>query len=196
MVVYISLIKKSHRIFKISPPPKRKVAILAGMNFSGYRDGPCGEALFNSPSGLTVDPVSGDLFVADYGNHRIRRINPVTQMVTSFAGNGTHGDHNGPSNSACFNNPSGVAYDSQRESLFVTDENHKLKQVNIRTGEVTTIVGVGSAGYKDGAAAMFNYPHGVAVDSLGTIFIADTYNHRIRKVIYWSAIDGEVLFGD
>jgi sugar lactone lactonase YvrE len=198
--------KKTHRIFKITAGPKRKISILAGTGYPGYKDGLWDKAYFNSPSGLAVCNISGDVYVADYGNHRIRRIsNPASpsRQVVTIAGSGTKGDHDGVGIAACFNfprdvccHPDGVSSPNAGASvgaLYVLDESHRLKKIDLYSGEVTSLIGTGSAGYRDVGSASFNYPRGMAMDGNGTIWVSDTYNHRIRKIMYWSTIDGEVL---
>ena len=131
---------------------------------------------------------AGDLFIADYGNNRIREVNLATGVITTVAGNGTAGysGDNGPATAAELANPAGVAVDAAGD-LFIADTgNDRIREVNLATGVITTVAGNGTDGYSgdDGpaTAAELNYPAGVAVDSAGDLFIADSGNNRIREV--------------
>jgi sugar lactone lactonase YvrE len=110
-------------------------------------------------------------------------------VVTSFAGNGTAGLVNGTGPSAEFNHPFGITVDSEG-NLYVADEGNNCIRKIDSTGLVTTLAGSGAPGYADGSGqiAMFNSPDGVAVDSLGNIYVADVNNECIRKI----APDGTV----
>ena len=148
-------------------------------------------AELNTPNGVTVD-TSGNLFIADWGNNRIRKVN-TSGVITTVAGNGTKG-HSGDGGSATaaeLSWPSGVAVDASG-NIFIADQtNHKIRMVNT-SGVITTVAGNGYGsgsnygGYSgDGdsaTAAELNNPVGVAVDTSGNLFIADMGNNRIRKV--------------
>jgi len=164
-----------------SPPPAKSwvVSTLAGST-RGFADGAGTEARFNYPYGMAVD-ASGNLYVADYYSHRIRRITPAGE-VSTFAGSGTAGSADGLGTSAQFKFPTGVAVDSSG-NLYVADrDNHLIRKITA-AGEVSTFAG-SSAGFADGAgtAAKFNKPTGVAVDSSGNVYIGDQSNHRIRGI--------------
>lgn len=138
-------------------------------------------ASFSAPTDVVIDS-NDNLFVADYGNHVIRKISPAG-VVSTFAGTGVLGDVLGPGISAQFKNPSSLAIDSS-DNLYLSDYgNNKIKKIN-PSGEVTLIAGTGTAGFVDGpaASARFNKPDGLEIDSSGVIYIADSTNHRIRKI--------------
>ena len=131
---------------------------------------------------------AGDLFIADTGNNRIREVNLATGVITTVAGNGTCGysGDNGPATAAELDDPTGVAVDSAGD-LFIADSgNNRIREVNHATGVITTVAGNGTAGYSGdngpATAAELTSPNGVAVDSAGDLFIADTGNDRIREV--------------
>jgi sugar lactone lactonase YvrE len=153
---------------------------LAGQ--SGFLDGPAGAALFNSPLGMAI-ATNGDLFVADCGNHCIRRISGGT--VTTFAGNPQiWGSADGVGTNAQFNGPVGIVFDAG-ENLFVADaNNHTIRKIT-PAGTVSTWAGkAGIDGYCDGvaSAARFCKPAELAMDTRGNLFVADSFNHVIRKV--------------
>ncbi len=153
---------------------------------------PGGTAQFYFPSGVAVDR-SGNVYVADLNNHRIREITPGG-VVSTLAGTDVTGD---------FNRPHGVAVDDDG-NVYVADEtNHRIRKIT-STGVVSTLAGGGTTGTPcsgtiestttcrdshptaspsdPGGTAQFNTPRGVAVDSDGNVYVADTLNHRIRKI--------------
>ncbi len=159
----------------------------AGTGSAGYSGdgGPATSAALNSPNGLAVDP-AGNLYIADYGNFRVRRIDP-NGTITTVAGSGSYGStgDGGPATSAKLSQVTGVAFDPRTGSLFIADAgNHRIRAV--ANGTITTFAGTGTAGYSgDGgpsASAQLNHPSAVAVDAGGNVYIADGNNCRIRKV--------------
>ena len=154
------------------------VTTLAGSS-AGYMDGTGTAAQFSSPSGVAVDS-SGNVYVADSVNHRIRKISPAGG-VTTLAGSSA-GNNNGTGTAAQFNFPFGVAVDSSGNVSVADYSNQRIRKIS-HAGVVTTFAG-SSPGYVDdtGTAAKFYNPVGVAVDSSGHVYVADTFNHRIRKI--------------
>lgn len=136
---------------------------------------------FSSAWGLTVNP-SGTLFAADTYNQVIKQITPGG-VVTTFAGSGGYGSNNGNGTAASFSRVIDVASDGSG-NLYVADMDTNLIRKITTGADVTTLAGSGSTGSADGtgAAASFNVPYGVAVGSGGTVYIADRYNHKIRKI--------------
>ena len=154
--------------------------------FSGD-GGPATSAAISYPEGIALDS-SGNVFFSDEGNERIREIVKTTGIITTVAGNGLggYGGDGGQATSAEVFEPNGVAVDSSG-NLFIADYgNNRIREVAKATGIITTVAGTGSAGYSgDGGAATsarLDYPNGVAVDSSGNLYIADTSNYRIREV--------------
>ena len=151
---------------------------------SGYQDGAAADAKFSSQiSGLIFDPDLNCLYVSDTLNHRIRII-ASDGTVSTLAGS-TAGFDNGTGSAAKFSYPGGIDRDSDG-NLYVADTgNHCIRKVT-PTGVVTRIAGlVGTPGYLDtgyDVYSQFSSPYGIAVDSLGDIYVADTGNHCIRKV--------------
>jgi hypothetical protein len=125
---------------------------------------------------------SGNIYVADPFNHRIRRVTPEGD-VTTLAGSGTEGFADGMGGAAQFSYPSSVAVGVAGD-VYVTDRgNQRIRKIT-PTGVVTTLAGSGESGSANGAggAAQFNSPNGVAADTTGSIYVADSNNHRIRKI--------------
>ena len=142
-------------------------------------------ARFQFLADVAVDG-AGLLYVADRGNHTIRKVVLSTGAVTTLAGTpGMPGSANGTGNAAQFAYPVGVALDGTG-SLYVADTyNHAIRQVVLSTGVVTTFAGtIGVSGSTDGigVAAKFNKPLGVAFDGVGNLYVTDTENHTIRKI--------------
>ena len=143
-----------------------KVRTFAGSgNFS---DGTSTAAGFLSPAGLALDP-SGNLYVADSRGNRIRRITPEG-VVTTLAGNGEAGAEDGTGAGARFNYPAGVSFDSSTDELVVSDFNNWAVRRVTLTGQVSTL------------ARFFQHATGIAVDSSGTTYLADSGTHEIRKI--------------
>ena len=176
--VYVSDAGRNNRIRQITP--EGMVKTLAG-SAEGFADGPALAAAFNSPSGLAIDR-AGNLYVADTGNNRIRKVTP-DGVVTTIAGDGTAGYRDGPALTAQFNGPCGVAVD-RHGNVYVADTyNDRIRQITT-DHQVKTLAGGGQPGYQDGpaSAALFDTPCAVAVSASGELFIADTGNNRIRRL--------------
>ena len=162
---------------------------------AGYADGPALSALFNFPPSaqgvpagkLGMNPAGTALYVADTGNHRIRRLDLASNTVTTVAGDGVAafaGD-GGPAQNASFNAPTDVAV-APDGSLFVADTlNQRIRKVS-SAGLVSTVAGTGTAGSSPGGtlavSARLNNPMGVYVASDGTLYIADTGNHQVKRL--------------
>jgi DNA-binding beta-propeller fold protein YncE len=157
--------------------PGPGVSTLAGNGNQGFADGPASTARFANPRGIAL--LGSTVYVADYGNHRIRAIAGGT--VTTVAGTGKQGYKNGPAASAELNHPDGIALDSSG-ALYVADSSNDVIR-RIAGGAVTTLAGSNLKGAADGpaASASFNYPRGVDV-AAGVVYVADSENHRIRKI--------------
>lgn len=173
----------NHTIRQITP--LGAVTTFAGSpGVSGAANGTGAAARFANPKGLAVDGV-GNVWVADWGNSIIRKITPGA-VVTTLAGSaGNAGFSDGPGNTARFKDPWGIAVDSNGQ-VFVADSGNQVIRKITPTGEVSTLAGVplteGSQDSQGQGCAQFSFPKGVAVDSNGDVFVADTNNSIIRKV--------------
>ncbi len=147
----------------------------------GYVDGEPAKARFKSPLGLAVGR-SGSVFVADQGNHRIRRVAPGGS-VSTIAGSGQTGYLDGPPSSARFYSPAGLALAGNGDVYVADLSNQRIRLVKFG-GNVITVAGSGTAGYLDGpvSSARFKFPQGLALDASGAVYVADANNHRIRRI--------------
>jgi sugar lactone lactonase YvrE len=166
----------------------RKIVIATGAvttfagNTHGYADGRGTAAQFEDPQGIAV--VGGDLYVADANSQRIRKIVIATGAVTTLAGNHNAGYADGTGTAAQFRSPTGIAADGR--NLYVTDlNNHRIRKIVIASGAVTTLAGNDNPGWLDatGTMAQFLSPTGIAADGDGNLYVADSDNHRIRKIV-------------
>lgn len=148
-----------------------------------YVDGTGAAARFSYPRGAAVDS-SGNVYVADSGNHIIRKVTPAG-VVTVFAGSpGNFGKTDDTGTFARFNLPHGICIDSSGNFYVADRNNHTIRKIT-PAGAVSTLAGnAGNAGSTDGTGtnALFNFPEGVAVDSSGNVYVADTGNHTIRRI--------------
>ncbi|HKY45143.1 MAG TPA: NHL repeat-containing protein [Pyrinomonadaceae bacterium] len=176
--VYVADAGESNRIRKITLDGT--VATFAGGS-EGFSDGLTTSASFNTPSGLALD-ANGNLYVADTGNNRIRKITPEGQ-VSTVAGDGTAGYLDGPASQAQFNGPIGIAVDAQG-NVYVADAYNDRIRLITNDGQVSTVAGKGTPGYADGDrnTALFDTPCGIVAANDGSLIIADTGNDRLRKI--------------
>ncbi len=172
-----------HRIRKISNGVITTVAGNGAGGFSGD-NGPATNASLNVPFGVAVD-TSGNLYIADTGNQRIRKVS--NGVIATVAGNGAQGfsGDSGPATSASLDNPFGVAFDTTG-NVYVADwGNNRIRRIS--NGAITTVAGNGDLGFggDNGPAtnaSLFN-PTGVAVDGRGNVYIADPHNARVRILV-------------
>jgi hypothetical protein len=177
----------NHRIRKVTAATGA-MSTVAGTGVAGFLGdgGPATAARLYYPQSVAVDG-AGNVYIADRSNHRIRKLTVATGIITTVAGSGTggFGGDGGIATAAQLYNPKSVDVDGAG-NLYIADwYNHRVRMVTAATGIITTVAGSGTAGYNgDGPAtgAHLNQPYGVSVDAAGNVYIADTYNHRLRKV--------------
>jgi trimeric autotransporter adhesin len=165
------------------------ITTVAGDGTDGYTGdgGLATSAGLNYPFDVAVD-ASGNIYIADYFNSRIRMVSKSTGIITTVAGDGQYGytGDGGLATSAVINRPSGVVVDASGNIYIADRYNHRIRMVTKSTGIITTVAGDGTDGYKgDGGLATsagLSYPQGVAVDTSGYIYIADGSNYRVRLV--------------
>ncbi len=163
--------------------PAGEVSTIAGVvGEKGANDGGFGVAKFFSPLKVAVD-AQDNIYVTDRDNQKIRKIDAVTGMVTTVAGDGTKGFKDGPAAEAQFSNPIDVAVAADGTIYVSESGNHRIRKISTN-GTVSTLAGNGSGGYKDGIGteAQLNDPSGVTIDKDGNLLIADRRNHRVRKI--------------
>jgi sugar lactone lactonase YvrE len=170
----------NNRIRKVS---NGLIATVAGSGTAGFSgdNGPATSAQLHEPYGIAVDS-AGNLYIADTGNQRIRKVS--NGVITTVAGGGTQVSANGPATSALLLSPNGVVVDPAG-NLYIAD-NGSLLVRKVANGTITTVAGTGRAGFSGdngpATSAQLTNPNGIAVDSADNLYIADTFNSRIRKV--------------
>ncbi len=178
----------NHRIRRVAAT-NGHITTVAGngvADFSGD-GGPATAASLWQPAAVAVDS-SANIYIADRRSGRIRKVSSATGLITTVAGNGTEGfsGDGGPALSASMSRAQGIAVD-RSGNLYIADmDNHRIRKVTAATGIITTIAGRGSGFSGDGGpstAASLYYPEDVAVDALGNLYIADSGNYRIRKIV-------------
>lgn len=177
--------QENDRIMRL--PAGSALMQIAGNGNEGFSGdgGQSNQASLNNPYGVTVD-TAGNVYIADSGNERVRMVD-LNGVITTIAGNGNYmflGD-NGPAKSAQLD-PASVTLDSAGNLYVADNANHRIRKINLTTKIITTVAGIGTAGYSgDGGAAtsaQLKFPNGVAVDSAGNLYIADQGNHVVRRV--------------
>ena len=160
--------------------PDGTVATLAG-GVEGFQDGQGAVARFDTPSGLALD-ATGNLYVADTGNHAIRKVTP-DGVVTTLAGNGKPGYRDGPGAQAQFDGPMGLGVDAAGRVIVADAYNDRIRAI-APDGTVTTLAGGAAPGDVDGAGvqARFDTPCAVLVEPRGRILVADTRNDALRAI--------------
>ncbi|MCY4566656.1 MAG: hypothetical protein OXE40_19510, partial [Gammaproteobacteria bacterium] len=150
-------------------------------------DGPATDALFRVPTGVAVD-ATGNLYIADLGNNRVRRLDAVTGIVATVAGTGegSFGGDGGPAVDAHLFTPRRVALDANGNLYVAEVQNSRVRRVEAATGVISTVAGTGATGFSgDGGPAVdasLDRPAGLGLDASGNLYIADTGNQRIRRV--------------
>ncbi|MBX7221995.1 MAG: Ig-like domain-containing protein [Blastocatellia bacterium] len=168
-----------------------RLAGIGGEFGFGGDGGPALNARFNQPLGMALDR-QGNIFLADSGNHRIRRIDAKTQVTSTFAGTGQtgFGGDGGPAITARFEFPTALAFDSQGNLYCADSGNRRIRRIDIQTGVISTVAGTGKTGNgeSDGdggpatQAAFSSLMGGLAFDRDNNLFLSDTYFNRVRRI--------------
>lgn len=178
----------SNRVRKVTATTKI-INTVVGNGTAGYSgdNGPASSALISDPRGIAFDS-SGNFYISDHDNNRIRKVTISTGIITTVAGTGVAGNtgDNGPATSARLTNPYAIALDSI-DNIYISDYiSHVIRKVTISTGIITTVAGTGITGYSgdNGPATSANIDgsYGIALDSFDNIYISDTGNDVVRKI--------------
>ncbi len=165
------------------------IATVAGCGAEGYsgNDGPAIHAQLASPHGSTLDR-HGNIYIADLKNDRIRRVDASTGIITTVVGNGEHGysGDGGAATEAMLASPIAVTCSAGGDLYIADHRNSRIRRVDMATGTITTVAGNGKQAFSgDGgpaSQAAIALPRDVALDSDGSLYIADGANNRIRKI--------------
>jgi len=177
--------QNNHRVRRIDP--SGAIDTLAGTGEAGFSgdEGPATSAQLDHPVALTVG-ADGSVYIADKSNHRIRRVDP-RGLIHTVAGNGTAGSSGDGAcaQDAALGSPRGLAIDRQGNLYIADEQSHRVRKVN-SSGLITTVAGSGTRGFSgDGGPATeasLNQPRAVAVSEGGTLYVADSGNHCVRRI--------------
>jgi DNA-binding beta-propeller fold protein YncE len=167
----------------------KEIRTIAGTGKAGYSGdgGPATSAEMDNPFGVVIGP-DGALYVAEMGNHLIRRVDLKTGKATTVAGTGKAGytGDGGPATQGTLAAPHELRFDKQGNMFIVERDNHTVRRVDAKTKVMTTVAGTGKPGFSgDGGPAVkaeLNQPHSIAFDPRGRLLICDIRNHRVRRL--------------
>jgi uncharacterized protein (TIGR03437 family) len=161
-----------------------RLATVVGLGFPGYSGdgGPANRAMLNRPTGMAFDS-AGNLYIADSGNHRIRKVDAVSGVISTIAGSGERADCDG-----CLNMPMDVAVD-RRNVLYIADTgNHRIRRMDLQsdTRQMVTVAGTGVPGkgsdFVPPEASEFDHPSAITCDGANNLWVVDWQNYRVRKI--------------
>ncbi len=174
----------NHRIRKLTASTQT-ITTIAGTGSQGFSgdSGIATAAQLYLPTVLAID-ANGNLYLADSANHRIRRINVATQIITTIAGTGIQGftGDNSLATAANIDSPTGLALDTANNLYLADTHNHRIRRIDAATSQITTIAG-------DGSLSSLALPKGLSTDANGNLYLADSANHRIRRI---DAVTGQI----
>ena len=176
----------NHVVRKVDP--QGHIYTLAGTAAQGFSgdSGVANEAQLDSPQGLAL--AGNTLYIADTHNHRIRAVDLTSNIISTVAGTGIPGftGDGAVATKVRMNLPTAVSVDASGNLYFADTANHRIRKMDVTTGIVTTVAGNGTQGFSgDSGSALsaeIDSPSGLAVDATGNVYLADTHNHRIRKI--------------
>ena len=165
------------------------IVTVAGTGTPGFSgdSAPAIAATLNFPTAIALDS-HGNLYLADSANHRIRRIDTATGIITTIAGNGTQGfsGDQGPATAAALDSPSSLAFDPSGNLYLADTHNHRIRRIDATTGRIATVAGNGTPGFSGDQSlatqSTLALPTGLATDSSGNLYLADSANQRIRRI--------------
>jgi len=175
-------------VLALAAAPKH-ITTVAGTGTAGFSGdgGPGTAGQINNPYGLTIGP-DGALYFCEVDNHRVRRLDLKTHMLSTVAGSGKQGysGDGGPALAASLNQPYEVRFDKSGDMFFVEMQNHIVRRVDARTRIISTVAGTGKPGFGGDAGpasrAQLRQPHSIAFAPDGSLLICDIGNHRIRRL--------------
>jgi sugar lactone lactonase YvrE len=192
--VYV-LDQRNQRVRCIAPDGTVRTVVGTGVKGYGGDEGLASEAQLSFPTGGNPQPGGavvldgkGTLYIADTENHRVRAMDLATGVIRTVAGTGVAGPSvpEAVALEATLNAPRDLAMDGKGRLYIADTDNHVVRRLDLETGRLRTVVGTGTRGFSgDGKApekTQLARPFGIELDSEGNLFIADTYNHRIRRV--------------
>ena len=181
----------SNRIRGVNIANQSSFLIAGGGNFNtrgpgnGYTEAAGTSARFDNPFGLTISPDGSTLYVTDTANRRIRKIDITSGQTSLIAGSGSEGSTDGVGAAASFKYPAGITIDTSGQNLYVADrDGHTIRKIRLSDNTVTTLVGSGSAGYRDaiGIQAALSLPLYVQWGADEKLYFTEAGSHRIRLV--------------
>lgn len=180
----------AHNVRKVNTSGIITTIAGSAIGTSGYNgdNGLATDALLNASENTAFDAL-GNMYIADYGNNRIRKVDAVSGIITTIAGTGTAG-YNGDgitATTAQLNTPADIAFDATGNVYIADEGNNRIRKINIASGIISTVAGTGTAGYIGGdngqaTMAALNAPDGIAFNASGNLYIADFGNNCIREV--------------
>jgi len=176
-------------VLSIASAGAQSFVTIAGTGVAGFSGdgGPGVKAQINNPYGLVTGP-DGALYFCEIGNHRVRRLDLKTGLISTAAGSGQKGysGDGGPALDAALNEPYEVRFDREGNMYFAEMQNHVVRRVDAKSRTISTVAGTGTAGFAgDGGPAdkaLLRQPHSIAFDSQGRLLVCDIGNHRVRRV--------------